>query len=259
LGAEMLSSSVSWFADLLWPASCRVCGRTGSPEILCEACLGTLVPGSVVSCPCCGRLGSGDPDEPPPHLCGGCLRDPPPWSRARCAFGYGGAIRELITCWKNLPEHRLGPGMCRLMVGAAGAMGWDTLVPETLVVPVPAHPSNLRRRGFHPPALLAGAMGAALGLEMGFQSLTLKRHVPSTRALSRAARLRRTRGAYLATPRVRGRPVLLVDDVITTGATARAAARACRRAGALEVEVAVLARTPDHGDHSKLMVGSAAG
>lgn len=255
----MWKNGTRWILDLLWPSACAACDSPSEGGLFCEPCLGTLVPGWEVNCPHCGRLSLGNESSLPEHLCGACLRDPPPWTRARGAFGYGGVLRDVISRWKNVPDHRLGPSLGGLISDAAEPMGWTSLCPETLVVPVPAHPSTLRRRGFHPPGSLAYALGRRTGFEVRVDCLSVRRPLSSTRGASRAERRRRLRGAFRCTThQLRDRSVLLVDDVITTGATVRAAAEVCRRAGAHQVEVAALARTPDNGIGALTMVGSAA-
>ena len=254
----MWTHATRWLLDLLWPSACCGCRAPSGPALFCEACLGTLVSGARVSCPHCGRLSIGEEFRPGGHLCGGCLSDPPPWTRARGAFGYGGLLREVISRWKNAPDHRLGPALGRLMVEDSETLGWSALSRDTLVVPVPAHPSTIRRRGFHPAGILASAMARSIGLEIAFEALSVRRPISSSRGASRVARRRRLQGAFRPhSALLEGRSVLLIDDVMTTGATARAATEACLRGGAIGVEVAGLARTPDNGIEPPAVVGSA--
>lgn len=230
--------------DLVWPPRCAACDVLTRGSSLCVPCESSVVSGVDHACPRCGGVyltpvpGGGD------HTCGACLQAPPPWVRATGALAYGGALRDAIVRWKNKPDHTLGPGLVAMMVAQASAAGWDRLPPHTVVVPIPSPLKQLRRRGFNPAGLLARGLAAHIGRPLVL-GLRLTRSKGSSRGLSRTHRARRLSGLFRAHPHaLRGSPVLLVDDVMTTGATARAAALACRRGGASPVEVAVLARAP---------------
>jgi ComF family protein len=142
----------------------------------------------------------------------------------------------------------LDPGpravVCALALEAAGRA---PLAPS-LVVPVPLHPARLRQRGFNPAALLARALARAHGVPVAPRALERVRDTPSQTGLDRRSRARNVVGAFRVRPgaRIPAR-VWLVDDVVTTGATLRAAARPLRRAGARRIVAICAARTLRHG------------
>ncbi|MGM0577405.1 MAG: double zinc ribbon domain-containing protein [Myxococcota bacterium] len=239
----MLRALLDDVLDAIWPLHCAACDLPTRDGVLCEGCLATLVPGTGDGCPRCGVVwldpvpGGGD------HVCGTCLRDPPPWTRARAAWAYGGALRDVVTRWKNAPDHTLGPWLGDLLVAGADGAGWRDGPRDRLVVPVPSHSRRLRGRGFNPAGILASRLAADLDLALAPTALRARKPAPPSKGMGRKARQRRLVGVFRGDRRGLGnRSVLLVDDVMTTGATARAATKACLRAGAREVEVAVLAR-----------------
>ncbi|PIE18983.1 MAG: phosphoribosyltransferase [Proteobacteria bacterium] len=230
--------------ESLFPTRCASCdGPACAGALFCDACAVSLVPGTEAYCPRCGRVYLDPPPGGGRHLCGACHRAPPPWRQARAAYAYGGALSDAVARWKNRPAQALGPKLSRLMVAQSDLTGWARLSPDTLVVPVPSHWRALRRRGFNPAGGLARGLARALGLTLAPTALRVRRPLESSRGLSRAARRRRARGAFEARGRrVEGRAILLVDDVMTTGATAEAATSTLLASGATSVDVAVLAR-----------------
>lgn len=171
-------------------------------------------------------------------MCGACLREPPPFRRTRGLLVYGGAVQDAISAWKNRPEEAHGRRLGALIAGI------EVEAIDPIVVPIPSTSRALARRGFNPAAALARPLARRLHAPLDATALTFAKVPTSSRGLGRRARRDRMRGVFRAR-HVAGREVVLVDDVMTTGATVREAARACLAAGATSVDVVVLARVPN--------------
>lgn len=226
--------------DLLMPPACMACDTpVGEPRSLCGDCWSGLPEIAGARCCQCGI--------PLPLAwqaeshCLGCLKEPPPFEQAIAPFLYEGPARQIVLRFKQGKERWAEP-MAAAMSRAAP--GWAT--PDRLLVPVPLHRWRLASRGYNQALLLARALGRPAGADVAVDWLVRVKNTPSTRGLKRAQRLRNVSGAFRvrpeAVPRLKGRHVLLVDDVMTTGATAAACARTLRRAGAARVDVITYAR-----------------
>jgi ComF family protein len=154
-------------------------------------------------------------------------------------FLYGGQLAVALLRLKYSAAGHLSRPLGRLLAPSLRAA--LAARPDSLLVPVPLHPRRLRRRGYNQAALLA-AQAQGGPLPPASRALRRLRPTRSQAGLDRHQRLENLRGAFAATSAVRGRSVLLVDDVMTTGATARACSEALLEAGAAEVRVLVLAR-----------------
>lgn len=180
--------------------------------------------------------------------CGACLTDPPPCSRAIAAVDYGHPWDGLITQFKFHDALDLAPTLAGRMLDAHHR---DAHSPApTLLLPIPLSEVRLRERGYNQAAVLAKRLGAALGCEVDATLLLRVKDTPHQLAFPPDQRAGNVRAAFAIEPRRRaevlGRVVTLVDDVMTTGATVAEAARTLLRAGASEVSVWVVARTPRH-------------
>jgi ComF family protein len=192
-----------------------------------------------------GKIGYGS-GLPFPHpmgdgaLCGTCARRRPSWDVARAVLRYDKNSRRLLLSFKHGDRTHLGGAFGRWMYRAGGEM----LAGADLIVPVPLHWTRLFRRRFNQAALLAHAIRAAGGPPVAPDWLVRRRRTPSQGLLGPAARERNVRGAFTLrrSRTVKGKRVVLVDDVLTTGATAEECARVLRRAGAASVGVLTLAR-----------------
>ena len=219
--------------DLLLPRQCIACGAPVLETLdLCHLCSLTLEP-IQDPCPVCAMPGPwGSP-------CLSCLGRPPPFVATRSAWAYGGQLAVAIQRLKYGGHAHLAPGLARLM---------GPCLPHhpkvDLSLPVPLHPSRLRWRGYNQAALLLRHIAGALPGRPAWGALRKVRPAPRQVALGREARLINLRGAFkVASPRlVNGARILLLDDVMTTGATATACAEALLLAGAQEVRVLTLAR-----------------
>lgn len=239
--------------QLLWPARCAGCDDyVADPLLFCASCAPSVTP-LRGSCPGCA-LPRGE-IQPAGGRCRVCRRAPFAFAEAEVACEYGAALADAIVTMKHGRRRDLAWRLARLLVEPfARALTRGDLGPGDAVVPVPLHPRKLRRRGFNQALELARAALALLargtaGVARAPPALerTLLGRVRDTRELGHlgpAARLCEVAGAFAVrdAARLRGRRVLLVDDVFTTGATLNECATVLRAAGAREVRVVALAR-----------------
>jgi ComF family protein len=225
--------------DFFLPKFCLFCGKSageGEERAFCPDCTAEVHWVASPLCPCCGRIFAAG--EGADHLCGACRTEPPPFARARAAAIYEGLVAEAIKRFKYgrrldlLPvmQHWLQQPACRELVDAAD-----------LLVPVPLHPRRLKERGFNQALLLAKAFPDK---PLAREVLIRVRHTMPQSGLNPKERRENVKRAFTA-PRpeeIKGKSVLLIDDVYTTGATVRECARILRQAGALEVAVLTVAR-----------------
>lgn len=218
------------------PPLCGLCREpVADTGALCAACWRGAAFLSAPWCASCGVPFS--LPMPADTLCGLCLTEPPPYTKARAALAYDDTSRALIGRFKYGDQLHLLPTLTPWLVRAAA-----DLLPVDVVIPVPLHRWRLLRRTYNQAALLARAVGQ--GLEVPVELLTLQRQ-KATRpqvGMKREERLRNVRDAFVVTGKVGGKTILLVDDVLTTGATLEACSRVLLDAGAKEVRVLTLAR-----------------
>ena len=173
------------------------------------------------------------------------LADPPVYDRARAVARYNGVMRELIHALKYGDRHEGVALFSRWMIHA----GADILEQADILIPVPLARLRLWSRRFNQSALLARSVARSFDIIDDPDSLVRTRRTASQVGLSAEQRRKNVAGAFLVPVRqsknIAGRNVLLIDDVITTGATANACARALKRAGAARVDVLALARVVD--------------
>ncbi len=226
--------------DFALPPRCPGCGAiTAEPDRFCLDCWRSLSFLAEPCCACCG-IPFAYPAEDE-ALCGRCLAEPPPCGRLRAAVAYGDVSRQVALTLKYSGRPGLAETLAHFMLRHLRPGQ-----PEPLLVPVPLHRWRIWKRGYNQAALIASALSRRAGLPVGLDLLSRTRATPPLRGLGRRERALAVRGAFKVPPRARdrlaGRPVLLVDDVYTSGATAAACARALKRGGAASVDVLCWAR-----------------
>lgn len=176
-------------------------------------------------------------------LCGECLHEHPDYSRARAAFKYDEHSKSLVLRLKYHDQLQLAPVYGAWLAKA----GKDLAAASDIIVPVPLHYWRFVWRRYNQSALLAQALAKNTGLAMLPDALIRTRRTPPQAGLTRTQRYDNVKGAFAANPRyvgrIKGKTVLLIDDVMTTGATLEQCTKALLKAGARSVNALTLART----------------
>jgi ComF family protein len=241
-----VQASVSGLADLIMPPVCRGCSAPlADHDALCPACWGQI---EFIRAPLCDRLGL-----PLPFDTGGLMisaaaaAKPPVYDRARAVASYSGLMRELVHDLKFRDRH----DMLRLLARWLREAGRDVIVEAQVIVPVPLSRVRLLQRHFNQSALLAQAVAHGTPLTYAPLALVRGRKTKQQVGLTRRERQLNVAGAFDVPDAYRSvianRNVLLIDDVITTGATVGACAKALKKAGARRVDVLALALVTDKG------------
>jgi ComF family protein len=228
--------------DLIFPPLCAFCGTPLAEDDRGEICLGCLRSVRFISPPICPKCGvpfvSKSVED---HLCGQCLRGKWHFGSARALGLYEGPLREAIHALKYEGKAFLAKPLVGLLDRGYPFMDYGSY---DLVVPVPLHPKRLRERGFNQALVLARVIGRREGIPCtGFVLRKTRSSAPQI-DLSPREREKNVKGSFSVTgpAKVRGKRVLLIDDVMTTGSTVNECARELLKAGAVEVDVFTLAR-----------------
>lgn len=228
--------------QVIFPPACVGCGAHVASDFgLCGSCWREMGFIAGLVCDRCGTPLPGE-DEGRIEHCDDCLTLVRPWERGRAVCTYGGKGRDLVLALKHADRLDLVPPLARWMMRAAAPI----LAPGMIVAPVPLHWTRLFRRRYNQSALLSRAMARLARLDHCPDLLVRHRKTGTQDGKGREDRFANIAGAIRAHPRrsarMEGRHVLLVDDVMTSGATLGAATDACLAAGADRVSVLVMAR-----------------
>src|SRR6202034_1498780 len=231
--------------DLALPPLCPACREPVKGRGLCPACWSKL---SFITRPYCERLGIPFVYDPGPGILSmEAIADPPAYQRARAAVRFDDISRALVHALKYGDRLDLAPMMGRWIANAGG----ELLAEADALVPVPLHWRRLWARRFNQSAMLAAAVSKESGVPIATAAIKRVRATAQQVGLSRTERAANIQGAFRVPEEgkaaVAGRRLVLVDDVLTSGATVEGCARALLRAGAANVDVLIFARVADPG------------
>ncbi|MGI9511423.1 MAG: ComF family protein [Anderseniella sp.] len=226
--------------NIVLPVTCSVCERPVSGAGgLCEACWAEL---EIISQPVCDAYGTPFVyDEGDGAVSARAISNPPVWDKARGAVKFNDCSQHLVHNLKYRDRHEVVDAMARMMLHA----GRDIVSTADVIAPVPLHRWRLWSRRYNQAALLAGGIGTIAGIPVHTDLVLRVRNTRSQVGLGEGQRGRNVKGAFSVpdtrVQNVMGRRILLVDDVLTSGATANECARMLKQAGAIHVDVLIFA------------------
>ncbi len=222
---------------LMLPPRCPGCGAVvEGDDRFCAPCWGELRFLTPPWCRCCGEPFAEDVGHA--ARCRRCTQTPPSFDAARAALAYADPVRQVVLTLK----HGDGTHLARVMAAQMLRVGTGWFGPDALIVPVPLHRWRLWKRGYNQAALIAHALAKRTGAAMAVDALVRIRSTSASGAMGREARYANVAGAFRVARPVAGKRVVLVDDVLTSGATGEACAAALKLAGAASVNLLTFAR-----------------
>jgi ComF family protein len=226
--------------DLVFPRNCILCRGfhpATADDPLCPACFSRIAFNHPPFCVKCSRPLAAYTDE---GLCADCRRLMPAFDRAWAATLYTGPMAELIPRYKF--HHKTALRKTFVAIIRHFLKRYEIALTADIILPVPLHPARLRERGYNQSALIAESLAGALGIPPALNGLERVRHTPRQSELGQKDRFTNIRGAFRMKPssEFTGKSVILVDDLLTTGATASEAAKTLKDAGAAEITVIAL-------------------
>ncbi|MCT4556873.1 MAG: ComF family protein [Pelagimonas sp.] len=235
------AAGMQTLVQLVYPPRCLSCGGLVETDFgLCGTCWSDTPFISGLSCDHCGTPLPGESDAE--EICDDCLETPRPWTKGRAALVYEGRGRRMVLALKHGDRHDIAKPAAKWMARVSR----DMVKPDMLVVPVPLHLHRLLSRRYNQSALLAEELAKELGLDWCPDGIERRHSTPSLNGKDQHERFETLQGTLRVpewrTELIAGRSVMIVDDVMTSGATLTEAAHACLAAGATEVCVSVLAR-----------------
>ncbi|MBI5184166.1 MAG: ComF family protein [Nitrospinae bacterium] len=233
-------------AGLFFPRKCSNClvvFDEGEYNWICERCMAGLSAGGMgPGCGICGKPFSID-FQTSSYLCGDCSSGPPPYDLLRSIRGYDGVFKELIHDFKYHKLPGLGKDLGKLLISFMQKSGFP--MDFDLLIPVPVHKKKLVERGYDPPFLLAENLAREFHVPISIKCLVKAKRTAPQVSLRRKERLQNLKGAFALAGdggAARGKRVLLLDDVLTTGATMRECSLVLKEGGADRVYGVTLAR-----------------
>lgn len=225
-------------ADLLMPQDCFVCGGHAGGDAVCAACSAELPLHPAAVCPVCAEP-TGDA-----RTCGRCLRHPPAFDATWAVFDYAFPVDAMLHALKYRHRLALADFFAAAMLRAGARPRLDLRVQADVILPMPLHPRRLAERGFNQAVEMARPIARAAGLPLELAAVRRVRNTVAQAGLDREARRRNPRGAFVSNTSLSGLRVVVVDDVMTTGATLDELAGVLKQQGAAWVGNLVVARTP---------------
>jgi ComF family protein len=220
--------------DQLMPGICLLCGEAAAASLICTACHADLPGLPATRCPQCGDLTTHG------ERCGACMHTRPHFDRATALFRYDFPVDRIIHALKYGHQLAVARWLGEQMARQAGDC------PATLIVPLPLHALRLRERGFNQSAEIARHISRLSDIDLDLRAVKRNRHTRPQAELALKARGGNVRGAFECTRDLSGQHILLVDDVMTSGATLNECARILKLHGAGSVTAAVAARALRH-------------
>lgn len=221
-----------------WP--CPLCGSAldakaqPAHHIVCRDCVASLPWYLDPRCPQCAL------PNPLGALCGSCLQSPPAFDRTLTAFRYAYPLDRLLQQFKYHQQLAWGALLMQLMLAE---QSFDIGLKPDILIPMPMHPARLQQRGFHHASMLASHLQQQTGLTVDGMSCVRLLDTPTQAGLDLKTRTRNLRGAFACHRQWQGQHLMVVDDVMTTGASMHALASVLKKAGAGSVTALVVART----------------
>ena len=242
--SRTLSETFAPLVDLVYPPRCPLCGDgLAEQKGLCTSCWSELViPGE----PCCDSCQRPFHDDGPEHglTCGACMENPPRHDGIAAGTLYNDTARKLVLTFKHGRKIALAPMLAGMMASRLQMSGDDWLT-----VPVPLHRFRLWQRGFNQSALLARQIADKAGTELLVDGLLRTKSTPALGGLGKKQRAKTLQGAIAVNPkhkeRIKQVNILLIDDVLTSGATSNACVSVLKRAGAAKVKIVCFSRVLD--------------